>query len=120
MFVATPLSSTNTRSAGASAGVTARYATRTRTTWSNFGDCVDFFAPGSGITAASWADDSSSRSISGTSMAAPHVAGAAALYLERNKRAEPAAVNQALSDATTKGVVTTSLTTNNHLLHSLF
>jgi subtilisin family serine protease len=87
-----------------------------RTTWSNFGDCVDFFAPGASITAASWANDTDSRSISGTSMAAPHVAGAAALYLERNKRALPATVNQALIDATTKGVVTTSLTANNHLL----
>jgi subtilisin family serine protease len=91
-----------------------------RTTWSNFGDCVDFFAPGASITAASWANDTDVRTISGTSMAAPHVAGVAALYLERNKRALPATVNQALADATTKGVVTTSLTTNNHLLFTGF
>lgn len=99
-------------------GATTR--TDQKSTWSNYGDCVDFFAPGSSITSASWANDTDARTISGTSMAAPHVAGAAALYLERNKRAAPATVNQALYDATTKSVVNLSLTTNNHLLYSSF
>ena len=97
-------------------GATTR--TDARTTWSNFGDCVDFFAPGASITSASWQSDAGSRTISGTSMAAPHVAGAAALYLGRNKLAAPAEVNQALVDATTKGVVTTALSANNHLLYT--
>ena len=99
-------------------GATTR--TDARTTWSNFGDCVDFFAPGRSITSASWQNNTDSRTISGTSMAAPHVAGVAALYLDRHKLAEPAAVNQALLDATTKGVVTTALSANNHLLYSQF
>ena len=51
-------------------------------------------------------------------MAAPYVAGAAAVYLGRHEEARPAAVNQALSDATSKGVVTTALTANNHLLYT--
>ena len=99
-------------------GATTR--TDARTTWSNFGDCVDFFAPGASITSASWQNDTGARTISGTSMAAPHVAGVAALYLGRHKEAQPATVNQALVDATTKGVVTTALSANNHLLYTGF
>jgi subtilisin family serine protease len=91
-----------------------------KTSWSNFGDCVDFFAPGRSITSAWNTGDGATRTISGTSMAAPHVAGVAALYLERHKQATPETVNQALFDATTKNAVSLSLTTNNHLLHSFF
>ena len=53
-------------------------------------------------------------------MATPHTAGVAALYLETHPTASPATVRDALFNATTKGVVTSSSTTNNHLLYSLF
>jgi aqualysin 1 len=90
-----------------------------RSSFSNVGDCVDWFAPGSGITSAWWQSNTDTRSISGTSMAAPHVAGVAALYLEKNSGASPATVYSALYDLTTKGIVTRSRTSNNHLLFSL-
>ncbi|HEV2149785.1 MAG TPA: S8 family peptidase [Longimicrobiaceae bacterium] len=90
-----------------------------KTAWSNYGDCVTFFAPGSGITSATYDSPTSTGSKSGTSMASPHVAGVAALYLEQAPRAAPATVKQALFDASSKGVVQLSLTTNNHLVHSL-
>ncbi|MBW3563151.1 MAG: S8 family serine peptidase [Acidobacteria bacterium] len=91
-----------------------------KASWANYGDCVDFFAPGVSITSA-WIDsDSDTNTISGTSMAAPHVAGAAALYLDANSGASPQTVRDALYNATTKNIVTSSSTTNNHLLYTLF
>ena len=90
-----------------------------KSSYSNYGSCVDWFAPGSSITSAWYESDTQTRTISGTSMAAPHVAGVAALYLETNKAASPLAVRTALYDYTTKGVVTSAKTANNHLLFSL-
>ncbi len=76
-----------------------------RSSFSNFGTCLDLFAPGSGITSAWYNGDNASNTISGTSMAAPHVAGAAALYLEANPSAAPAAVANALDVNATTGAV---------------
>jgi subtilisin family serine protease len=90
-----------------------------KASWSNFGNCVDIFAPGVSITAAWYTSNTATNTISGTSMAAPHVAGVAALYLQGNTGASPAAVGQAIHDASTKNIVTSSSTTNNHLLYSL-
>ncbi|CAA9532504.1 MAG: hypothetical protein AVDCRST_MAG30-3920 [uncultured Solirubrobacteraceae bacterium] len=90
--------------------------TDSKPTWSNWGGCVDFFAPGASITSAHHTSDTATYTMSGTSMAAPHTAGAAALYLESAPAATPTQVASHLSTATTKGVVTSSLTTNNHLL----
>jgi len=89
-----------------------------KTSWSNYGACVNLFAPGSGITSAWYTADNATYTISGTSMASPHVAGVAALFLEGTPSANWSAVNQAVLDATTKGVVTNSKTASNHLLYS--
>lgn len=96
----------------------------TRASYSNFGSCVDIFAPGSSITSAWIGSTSATRSISGTSMASPHVAGAAALYLQNHRTASPSEVAAAINENATKKIVapggrrTTS--PNNHLLYTLF
>jgi subtilisin family serine protease len=74
----------------------------TRSSFSNFGSVVDIFAPGSSITSAWSTSDTATRTISGTSMATPHVAGVAARYLQSNPSAPPTTVRNALvADATT-------------------
>ncbi|GAB2795327.1 S8 family peptidase [Amycolatopsis magusensis] len=80
-------------------------ASDNRSSFSNIGTCVDLFAPGSNITSASHLNDTASTGMSGTSMASPHAAGAAALYLQANKSATPAQVNSALTSNATEGVV---------------
>lgn len=64
--------------------------------FSNYGRCVDLLAPGVSITSAWYTSTTATNTISGTSMATPHVAGAAALYLQKNPGATPAAVASAL------------------------
>ncbi|PTL78128.1 S8 family peptidase [Vitiosangium sp. GDMCC 1.1324] len=76
-----------------------------RASFSNWGRCVDVFAPGQQITSAWITDDNATHTISGTSMATPHVVGLAALYLERNPSAAPANVSTALVDNATPGKV---------------
>lgn len=72
-----------------------------KASFSNWGTCVDWFAPGQGITSAWGSGDSATNTISGTSMASPHTAGVAALYLESNPAATPAAVRKALASGAT-------------------
>jgi subtilisin family serine protease len=91
-------------------------ATDTRASFSNFGSCIDWFAPGVNITSDWWLTDTSTNTISGTSMATPHTAGVAALYLQTNPTASPSAVRTALFNLTTKGIVKSSNSANNHLL----
>jgi subtilisin family serine protease len=85
--------------------VGATTSTDRRSTFSNYGTCVDVFTPGSDITSA-WIDsDTATRTISGTSMATPHVAGVAALYLAGSPTAEPAQVAAAIASGATPGSV---------------
>ncbi|NVJ61098.1 MAG: S8 family peptidase [Gammaproteobacteria bacterium] len=73
-----------------------------RASYSNFGSCVDVFAPGSDIISARAGTTNGSRSLNGTSMASPHVAGIVALFLQNNPFSTPATVMASiLSDATT-------------------
>ena len=72
--------------------------TDTRAYFSNYGDCVDIFAPGTNIISAKASDPAATATMSGTSMATPHVSGVAALYLAQHPTARPAEVAQALKD----------------------
>lgn len=88
--------------------------------YSNFGACVDMFAPGSGILSTWNTDDNATRTQSGTSMAAPMVAGAAALYLAIDPTATPASVSQGLKSLATPNTVSNLDTASpNKLLYSL-
>lgn len=69
-----------------------------RASYSNFGSCLDLFAPGSSITSAWHTGQSAEQTISGTSMAAPHVAGVAALALAANPTSTPDMVTRFLLD----------------------
>lgn len=90
--------------------------TDTKASFSNYGSCLDWFAPGVSITSAWSTSTTATATINGTSMAAPHTTGVAALYLQTHATASPATVRSALYANTTKGKVTSSRTTNNHLL----
>ncbi len=78
----------------------------TRASFSNYGSCTDIFAPGVGITSSWSTGDSATNTISGTSMATPHVAGAAALWLADHPNDPPASVAGALVANSTPGKVT--------------
>ncbi|MBQ1000706.1 S8 family peptidase [Streptomyces nigra] len=86
--------------------VGATTSTDARAGYSNYGSVLDLFAPGSSITAGWHTSDTATNTISGTSMATPHVAGAAAVYLAGHTSATPAAVASALTSGATTNVVT--------------
>ncbi|MGH3656845.1 MAG: S8 family peptidase [Micromonosporaceae bacterium] len=79
-----------------------------RSSFSNYGTCLDVFAPGSSITSAWYTSDTATNTISGTSMASPHVAGVAALYLQGNTGASPSTVRDAIVNTSTTGVVSSA------------
>ncbi|WP_410598407.1 S8 family serine peptidase [Amycolatopsis sp. lyj-90] len=85
---------------------------------SNYGTCTDLFGPGSNIT--STRNGGGTQQMSGTSMATPHVAGAAALYLTANPSATPAQVTKALLDNTTPGKISDVKGSPNKLLYTGF
>jgi subtilisin family serine protease len=90
---------------GAAITVGSTTASDARSSFSNFGTCVDVFAPGSSITSSWSTSDTATNTISGTSMATPHVTGAAALYLQGHTTALPAAVASAITTNATPNVV---------------
>jgi subtilisin family serine protease len=77
-----------------------------RSSFSNYGSVVDIFAPGSSIRSAWYTSDTATATLSGTSMASPHVAGVAARYLQGNTGASPATVRNAIVNAATTGRLT--------------
>lgn len=95
-----------------------------RASYSNYGTCLDVFAPGSGITSAWSTSDSATNTISGTSMASPHVTGVAALALAAalaaNTTTSPLAVADFLTKNATSGVLSsTGSGSTNRLVYSL-
>ena len=89
--------------------------------YSNFGSVVDILAPGSSITSAWYTSSTATTTISGTSMATPHVAGAAALYLQANPGTSPASVQSALKSMATPNKITNVPSgTPNLLLYTTF
>ena len=92
-----------------------------RTTNSAYGECVDIFAPGGLIDSEDWQRPSAYKTMSGTSMATPHVAGVAALYLEKNPNARPSEVAKALRAGAVAGVVVDAKSVSgNYLLNTSF
>ncbi|MFI0169647.1 S8 family serine peptidase [Streptomyces sp. NPDC017095] len=84
---------------------------------SNYGSCTDLFAPGTDILSAAPGSDTATTVMTGTSMAAPHVTGAAALYLSANPTATPAQVQTAIINNATSGVIGDTQGSPNKLLY---
>ena len=93
---------------GAAITVGSTTSSDARSSFSNYGSCLDLFAPGSSITSTWHTSDTATNTISGTSMATPHVAGVAALYLQGNTSAAPSAVRDTIVNTSTTGVVTSA------------
>jgi subtilisin family serine protease len=98
--------------------VAATTSTDARASYSNYGSCVDLFAPGTGILSSWYTSDTATNTISGTSMATPHVAGVAALVLENNTTATPATIASTLTGGATPNKVTDPVGSPNRLLYS--
>jgi subtilisin family serine protease len=112
----------NVSPARAASAVTVGSTTNTdaRSSFSNYGTCVDIFAPGSSITSSWYTSDTATNTISGTSMASPHVAGVAALYLQNNTTASPSTVRNQMVNTASSGKLTSINTGSpNLLLYSL-
>ncbi|HEX6042792.1 MAG TPA: S8 family peptidase [Longimicrobium sp.] len=95
--------------------VAASTSTDAKASYSNYGSCVDLYAPGSNIT-STWSNGGT-NTISGTSMASPHVAGVAALYKSGNTSASQATIDSWIKTNATANVITGNITgTPNRLL----
>lgn len=96
-------------------------STDARSSFSNWGTCVDIFAPGSSIRSAWYTSTTATATLSGTSMASPHVAGVAALYKQANPSASPTTIRNAIVNGSTTNRLTGIGTGSpNRLLYSLF
>ncbi|HJS42085.1 MAG TPA: S8 family peptidase [Gemmatimonadales bacterium] len=105
---------------GASNASDARWVS-SPTLGSDFGTCLDLFAPGQDVLSAWWSSNTATMVVSGTSMAAPHVAGLAAAYLQRDSDAPPSQVSSAiLSRATVDALTNIGTGSPNLLLHTFF
>lgn len=92
-----------------------------RASFSNFGTCLDIFAPGSGILSSWFSSDTATATLSGTSMASPHVAGVAALYKQFSPGASATTTRNAIvNGSTTNHVTNAGSGSPNRLLYSLF
>jgi subtilisin family serine protease len=76
--------------------VSATNSSDAKASWANYGTCVDIFAPGVSITSSWYSSTTATNTISGTSMATPHVAGVVALFLQGSPSSLPSAVASAL------------------------
>ncbi len=94
--------------------------TDNRSSSSNYGACLDLFAPGENIVSASYSSNTGSATMTGTSMASPHVAGAVAVYLGQNPSASPAAARDALVNNATTGKLSGIGSSANRLLYTAF
>lgn len=95
--------------------------TDARSSFSNIGTCLDIFAPGSSIVSAWFTSDTAGATLSGTSMASPHVAGVAALYKQANPSASSTTIRNAIvNNATTNVITNAGSGSPNRLLYSLF
>lgn len=113
-FNASPASTVRAITVGASSNTDAKAS------FSNYGDRVDIFGPGVNILSTSFASDTATATLSGTSMSAPHVTGVVALYLETNPDATPKEARDALVRTSTKDELTgLPADTKNRLLFSL-
>lgn len=90
-----------------------------RSSFSNWGSCTDIFAPGSSIKSAWYTSDTATNTISGTSMATPHVAGVAALYLHQNGYQSPSTVWAAIRDSASTNKISDVKGSPNLLAYSL-
>ena len=100
--------------------VSATDKTDRKASWANYGSCVDMFAPGVGITSSWNTGTSATNTISGTSMATPHVTGVAALYVGGHPGATPQQVRDALVANASPNVVTNPKGSPNLLLFSSY
>jgi subtilisin family serine protease len=95
--------------------------TDARSSFSNIGTCLDIFAPGSGILSSWYTSNTATATLSGTSMASPHVAGVAALYKQANPSASSTTIRNAIvNNATTNVITNAGSGSPNRLLYSLF
>ena len=97
--------------------VTASTITDARASFANFGSCTDIFAPGENITSTWITGDTATNTVSGTSVAAPHVAGAAAILLSQQAGITPAQVaSQLYANATLNKITNPGVGSPNRLL----
>ncbi len=111
----------NVSPAGAMKAITVAASDRNdrRASWSNYGSCIDIFAPGVSITSAMIGSNSNTATWSGTSMASPHVAGAVVLMLDAHPGMTPVQIRDDIVERGTEGKISNPSGSLNKLLYSL-